>query len=79
MISPPLCPQSRAHPGEEMTRDFRLHVADRRSRKIDGDVSRLARRRRQLERLQVVGADRQDFERGHFAAQRFGRFRQALL
>ncbi len=30
-------------------------------------------------RLKVIGADRQDFERGHVAAQIRGRFDQALL
>ena len=47
--------------------------------KEDGDVVRLARRLRQLEALQVIGADRQNLQRRHEAPQRLRGFDQPLL
>ncbi len=42
-------------------------------------MRRFPRRRRQFERLQIIRADREDFERRHFLAECFGGFRQALF
>ena len=42
-------------------------------------MRRFSRRRRQLERLEVIRANRQDLEPGHLATERFGRLGQALL
>ena len=56
-----------------------LEVADGGTRKKDGHVIGLEQRPGKLHLLQVIRADRQDFECGHGAAQFNGRINQALL
>src|SRR5436190_11918991 len=76
---PAVLPAEPANAPQKIRGDFRFQISNGRAGKINGDMIWFAARSWQLQRLEIIAAHRQNFERGHGTAQFRGRVREPLL